>query len=169
MTAAPAMMMASIVTELITPITLVNQAVVTLGLNAIRTRRLTVDSGTASVLATNEAISVVMICWASPEPRPAWIIAVASTSICSPGACPASTSRWKFGGISTTKVNFPAFMSGTMSASEICMGAWNSGARNAWAMRRDSTDWSSSTKAIEALCSSCELLWADMVMANEKA
>ena len=163
------MMIASIVTELITPITLVNQAVVTLGLNAMRTSRLTLDSGTASDLFTNEVISVLMICWASPEPSPAWIIAVASTSICITGECPASTSRWKFGGISTTKVNLPAFMPGTTSGAWIWIGVLNSGARNALAMRCDSAEWSSSTMAIEALCSSWELLWADMMMANEKA
>jgi hypothetical protein len=51
--AAPDMMMASMVTLLMMPITLVNHAVVTFGLKAIRTSRLTVDSGTPSVLERN--------------------------------------------------------------------------------------------------------------------
>ena len=47
-----------------------------------------------------------------------------------------------------------------MSRSAICFGDWNSGGKNAWAIRRESSDWSSSTMAIEALCNSCELLRA---------
>ena len=46
--AAPARMIASMVTLLMIPITLVNHAVVTFGLKAIRTSRLTGDSGAPS-------------------------------------------------------------------------------------------------------------------------
>ena len=46
--AAPARMIASIVTLLMMPITLVNHAVVTFGLKAIRTSRLTGDNGAPS-------------------------------------------------------------------------------------------------------------------------
>src|SRR6516225_8854583 len=48
-TAAPARMMASMVTLLIIPMTVVNHAVVMLRLNAMRTSRLTGDSGTPLV------------------------------------------------------------------------------------------------------------------------
>ena len=60
--AAPARMIASIVTLLMMPITLVNQAVVTFGLKAMRTARLTGDSGAPSACERKSAISVVMIC-----------------------------------------------------------------------------------------------------------
>ena len=56
--AAPGRMMASMVTLLMMPMTLVNQAVVTFGLNAMRTSRLTGDSGTASDVERKSAISV---------------------------------------------------------------------------------------------------------------
>ena len=36
-------------------------------------------------------------------------------------------------------------------------------------MRRESSEWSSSTMAIDALCSSCELLRACAMMASENA
>ena len=62
--AAPDRMMASMVTLLMIPITLVNHAVVMFGLKAIRTSRLTVDSGTPSEWERKSAISVVMICCA---------------------------------------------------------------------------------------------------------
>ena len=46
--AAPARMIASMVILLIVPMTLVNHAVVTLGLKSTRTSRLTGDNGTPS-------------------------------------------------------------------------------------------------------------------------
>ena len=79
--AAPARMIASMEMLLMMPMTLVNHAVVMLGLNAIRTARLTGDRGAPSEWETKSEISVVTICCAYPDPRPAWTIAVASTSI----------------------------------------------------------------------------------------
>ena len=63
-TAAPARMMASIVMLLRIAITLVNQAVVRFGLNAIRTSRFTVDGFTPYAWEIKSAISVVTICCA---------------------------------------------------------------------------------------------------------
>ena len=68
-----------------------------------------------------------------------------------------------------TKVKAPLFIIGEMSRSRMNLGGWNSGGMKAWAMRRDRTELSSSTIAIEALCNSCELLRACMMIANEKA
>ena len=62
--AAPASMIASIEMLLRMPITLVNHAVVMFGLNAIRTSRLTVDSGTPSEFDRKSLISLVTICCA---------------------------------------------------------------------------------------------------------
>ena len=62
--AAPARMIASIVTLLIIPMMLVNQAVSILGLNAIRTMRLTGVTGPPSARDRKLSISVVMICCA---------------------------------------------------------------------------------------------------------
>src|SRR3974390_688368 len=62
-TAAPARMIASMVILLMTPITLVNQAVVRLGLNSIRITRFTGEGGTRSACDTKSAISVLMIGW----------------------------------------------------------------------------------------------------------
>ena len=62
--AAPARMIASIVTLLMIPITLVNQEVVRFGLKAMRTSRLT--AGRCRALRRGRrksSISVVMICW----------------------------------------------------------------------------------------------------------
>ena len=59
-TAAPARMIASMVTLLMMPMTLVNQAVVTLGLKAMRTTRLTGGDGRRlRVRERKSAISVV--------------------------------------------------------------------------------------------------------------
>ena len=55
-----------------------------------------------------------------------------------------------------------------MSFSAIICGGWNSGGRKAWAIRRESSELSSSAIAIEALCSSCELLRACTITASEK-
>ncbi len=60
--AAPARMIASIVTLLMMPMTLVNHAVVTFGLNAMRTSRLTGASAVPSACDRKSWISVVMIC-----------------------------------------------------------------------------------------------------------
>ena len=64
MIAAPARIIASMVTLLMIPMTLVNHAVVMLGLNAMRTSRLTGDSGVPSARERKSCISVMMICWA---------------------------------------------------------------------------------------------------------
>ena len=77
------------------PTQLDTQAVVTFGLKAIRSTRLTRDSAVLSAFDRKPAISLETICCASPAPRPACTIAVASTLICSPGERPASTSRSK--------------------------------------------------------------------------
>ena len=63
-TAAPARMIANMVTLLMMPMMLVNQAVVTLGLKAIRTARLTGGSGALAAWDTKLPISVEMICCA---------------------------------------------------------------------------------------------------------
>src|SRR5579864_7855954 len=60
--AAPARMIARSVTLEMIPITLVNQAVATFGLNAILIARLTGVNGTDSAWDRNWAISVLMIC-----------------------------------------------------------------------------------------------------------
>lgn len=60
--AAPASMIASIVTLLMIPITLVNHDVVTLGLNATRITSLTGEAFTGSVRPTKRAISACAIC-----------------------------------------------------------------------------------------------------------
>jgi hypothetical protein len=69
--------------------------------------------------------------------------------------------------MSMTKVYRPLFIKGTTSRSSISCGCWNSGGRNAWAIRRDSSERSSSTMASEALCNSCELLRAIIITAKE--
>ena len=63
-TAAPARMIASMVILLMIPITLVNQAVVRFGLNAIRTIEIHRRQRTPSAWERKSAISVVMICCA---------------------------------------------------------------------------------------------------------
>ena len=124
-TAAPARMIASIVTLLMMPMTLVNHAVVTLGLKAMRTTRLTGDSGRAFRpgekivdLGRDDLLRV-----AGPEPRLHHRGRIDIELYCRAGASP-STSRWKFGGMSMTKVYRPAFISGTTSRSAIGCGVW---------------------------------------------
>jgi hypothetical protein len=55
-----------------------------------------------------------------------------------------------------------------MSGSAMSCGGWNRGGKKAWAILRESSERSSSTMAIEALCSSCELLRACITTAKEK-
>jgi hypothetical protein len=70
------------------------------------------------------------------------------------GLAPSENVTGKLGGMSMTTVYLPAFISGTTSRSAIGCGGWKYGGRNACAIRRDSSEWSSSRIAIDALCTS---------------
>ena len=105
-------------------ITLVNHAVSTLGLKAMRTTRLTGVAAGPSPRETKLSISVVMICRHSrprspPAPSPSHRRRAESA-----GCRAARTSRSKFGGMSMTKVYRPAFISGTICRSAIGAGVW---------------------------------------------
>ena len=88
---------------------------------------------------------------------PACIIAVASMFSWIAGCRPASASAWKREGMTMTKVWRPLSRLGSISAKEISSGGWNCGGSSASRMRAESCERSSSTIAIEALCSSCEM------------
>ncbi|MNN52281.1 hypothetical protein D3C81_1669690 [compost metagenome] len=82
----------------------------------------------------------------------AWLMAVASTLICSSGERPASRSLWKFTGTLITKVYWPLSMAWSRRSGGRGTAGWNSGGCSASVSLRESRLWSSSTTATLALC-----------------
>ena len=78
---------------------------------------------------------------------------VASTLSWIWGERPASRSRWKLRGITSTKVYSPASMPRSICDQSIICGLLNCGGYRAETMRCDTGDWSSSTIAMDALFS----------------
>ena len=84
-------------------------------------------------------------------------------------ARPPRTYFSKLGGMSTMKVYRPRIHQRNDVALGDRLRRLKIGRQNRMKMRRDSSEWSSSTMAIEALCNSCELLPAWAMMAIENA
>jgi hypothetical protein len=62
--------------------------------------------------------------------------------------------------MSTTKVKRPVSMPGSISSIDTSAAGLTNGRRRASRMRRDASEWSSSTTATEALANSPAAFWA---------
>ena len=100
--AAPVRMIDSIVTWLTSSMREMNHDCRSAGLNRARRARSTGGTATLRCRWTNSATSPIAIICTRPAPAKAWPMRVASTLSWSCGVCPASTSRWKLGGMSST-------------------------------------------------------------------
>ena len=82
---------------------------------------------------------------------------VASILTCTAGRLPAAKSRWKRSGNTMAKDTSPRSSKVSISPSVLWRGGRNHGARRPVTMRAVSADWSKSTTATGALCSSRDM------------
>ena len=102
--AAPVRMMDSMVIRLTSSISEPNHTFDSAGLKRMRSARSTGGGALPRWRCTHSCTSPSAICCTAPLPAKAWLMRVASMLSCSAGVRPASTSRWKLGGITSTSV-----------------------------------------------------------------
>ena len=102
--AAPHSRIDTIVTWLMSCVIAPNQPLSSVGLKRARSASSTGAAVRPCWRCTKAATSRCTICWIALEPLKACVMRVASTFNCSAGWRPASTSRWKFTGMTSAKV-----------------------------------------------------------------